>query len=84
MALLTGDARAATVVAKTDVECYRLDRASFQELLAGRPEIVDEIERVMGGRRGDLDTARQAFTETPEPAEAELRLVGKLRRFLGM
>ena len=37
MALLTGDARAATVVAKTDVECYRLDRASFQELLAGRP-----------------------------------------------
>ena len=37
----------------------------------------------MGGRRGDLDTARQAFTETP-PAEAELRLVGKLRRFLGM
>ena len=83
MALLTGDARAATVVAKTDVECYRLDRASFQELLAGRPEIVDEIQRVMGGRRGDLDTARQAFTETP-PAEAELRLVGKLRRFLGM
>src|SRR5688572_29660593 len=32
MALLTGDARAATVVAKTDVECYRLDRASFQEI----------------------------------------------------
>lgn len=84
MALLTGDARAATVVAKTDVECYRLDRASFQELLAGRPEIVEEIKRVMGGRSGDLDTARQAFTDAPTPAEAELRLVGKLRRFLGM
>jgi len=82
MALLTGDARAATVVAKTDVECYRLDRASFQELLAAKPEIGEEIKRVMGGRRGDLDTARQAFAVAPPVAEAELRLVSRIRRFL--
>ena len=82
MALLTGDARAATVVAKTDVECYRLDRASFQELLAGKPQIADEIGRVMGGRRGDLDSARQAFTVAPT-AEAEIRLVSRIRRFFG-
>ena len=37
MALITGEARTATVMAKTDVECYRLDRASFQELLLGAP-----------------------------------------------
>lgn len=82
MALLTGDARAATVIAKTDVECYRLDRASFQELLARKPQIADEIGRVMGGRRGDLDSARQAFTVAPT-AEAEIRLVSRLRRFFG-
>src|SRR5918992_2353226 len=29
MALTSGEARSATVMAKTDVECYRLDRASF-------------------------------------------------------
>ena len=84
MALLTGDARAATVVAKTDVECYRLDRASFQDLLSGKPEIADAIKRVMGGRRGDLDTARQAFDTAPPPAEAEVRLVSRIRRFFGM
>jgi CRP-like cAMP-binding protein len=82
MALLTGDARAATVVAKTDVECYRLDRASFQELLARKSQIADEIRRVMGGRRGDLDSARQAFTVAPT-AEAEVRLVSRLRRLFG-
>jgi len=82
MALLTGDARAATVVAKTDVECYRLDRASFQELLATKLEIGEEIKRVMGGRRGDLDTARQAFAVAPPTAEAEVRLSTKIRRFL--
>lgn len=83
MALLTGDARAATVLAKTDVECYRLDRASFQELLAGKPQIAEEIGRVMGGRRGDLDSARQAFTGVPPTAEAEVRLVSRIRRFFG-
>src|SRR5690606_38443075 len=33
MALFAGDARHATVIAKTDVECYRLDHASVQGLL---------------------------------------------------
>jgi len=84
MALLTGDARAATVVAKTDVECYRLDRASFQELLVGKPQITEEIKRVMGGRRGDLESARQAFAVAAPVAEAEVRLVSKIRRFFGM
>jgi CRP-like cAMP-binding protein len=84
MALLTGDARAATVVAKTDVECYRLDRASFQELVAGKPQIAEEIRRVMGGRRGDLESARQAFTVAEPAAEPEVRLVSRIRRLLGL
>lgn len=84
MALITGDARTATVVAKTDVECYRLDRASFQELLLARPELSEEIKRVMGGRRGDLERARQTFSSAAPPAEAEPRLVSRIRRFFGM
>jgi len=84
MALITGDARTATVVAKTDVECYRLDRASFQEFLLGRAEISEDITRVMGGRRGDLERVRQAFATTVPVAEAEVRLATKIRRFFGM
>jgi CRP-like cAMP-binding protein len=84
MALLSGDARSATVVAKTDVECYRLDRASFQELLADKPQIAEEIKRVMGGRRGDLESARQAFAVTAPSAEAEVRFVSRIRRLLGL
>jgi CRP-like cAMP-binding protein len=84
MALVSGEARSATVMAKTDVECYRLDRASFQELVLGRPEISEEIKRVMGGRRGDLERVRQAFSDAPAEAEAEVRLSTKIRRFFGM
>ncbi len=84
MALLTGDARAATVVAKTDVECYRLDRASFQELLVGKPQIAEEITRVVGGRRGDLESAQKAFAITGPVADAEVRFATRIRRFFGM
>jgi CRP-like cAMP-binding protein len=84
MALVSGEARSATVIAKTDVECYRLDRASFQELLAGRPEIAEEVKRVVGARNPDLERARAAFALTGngerdvEPAT----LMGRLQRFL--
>jgi CRP-like cAMP-binding protein len=84
MALLTGDTRAATVVAKTDVECYRLDRASFQELLLARPEIENEIRKVIGGRKGDLESARQAFTGVAPEADADVRFATRIRRFFGM
>jgi small-conductance mechanosensitive channel/CRP-like cAMP-binding protein len=84
MALLSGDARSATVVAKTDVECYRLDRASFQELLATRPEIVEEVARIAGARKPDLDQARETYAALkPAPdAVSQNGLVSRLRGFL--
>src|SRR5512140_1294374 len=40
MGMLTGEARRATVVALTAVECYRLDKAGFAQVLRQRPEIA--------------------------------------------
>jgi small-conductance mechanosensitive channel len=84
MALISGEARGATVVAKTDVECYRLDRASFQELIGARPEIAEEVKRVMGVRSPDLERARTASALAGEGGrEAEQRgLFDRLQRFL--
>jgi len=85
MALLTGDARAATVIAKTDVECYRLDRTSFQALLLARPGIAEQMSRVIGTRRSDLERAHETFTGPAGPgAEAPTDLLGRIRRFLGL
>ena len=85
MALLTGDARSATVVAKTDVECYRLDGKSFQGLLLRRPEIAEAIARVIGARRPDLEKVREAFAAHPGPVAAEQAdLLGRIRRFFGI
>jgi small-conductance mechanosensitive channel/CRP-like cAMP-binding protein len=83
MSLLSGNTRSATVVAKTDVECYRLDRATFQELLGSRPEISAEVKRIAGTRKPELDLAREAFANAPiEANEREQgRLLRGIRRF---
>lgn len=85
MALLTGDARSATVVAKSDVECYRLDRASFQGLLLSRPEIAEGMSRVISSRRPELDKVREAFATQPPTAPVESAdLLKKIQRFFGL
>jgi CRP-like cAMP-binding protein len=84
MALISGDARAATVIAKTDVECYRLDRASFQALLLQRPGLADEISKVISSRRGGLEQVRGASAEPPHPAERPQDLLARIRRFFGI
>ena len=83
MALLSGDARSATVIAKTDVECYRLDRAAFQALLGARPELAEEVKRMVSSRNSDLEHVRQAAAAAGDGSR-DIRtpnLLGRLRRF---
>jgi CRP-like cAMP-binding protein len=57
MGLMTGAPRAASVIAKTDVECYRLDKEVFEDILRARPAIVDEITHILVTRKAELDAA---------------------------
>ncbi|HEX5091993.1 MAG TPA: mechanosensitive ion channel family protein [Burkholderiales bacterium] len=86
MGLLAGDSRNATVIAKTDVECYRLDRASFQALLLARPELAQEVSKVVASRTPELETARAEAAQAPElPAEAaEPALLERIQKFFGL
>jgi len=58
MALMTGAPREATVVALDDVECLRLDRDDFKEILALRPELAKEISLILAQRRVELVAVR--------------------------
>jgi CRP-like cAMP-binding protein len=86
MGLLAGEARYATVVAKTDVECYRLDKAAFQGLLLDRPEIAAEVSRIVGSRKTDLEQARESFAYIggDSSGEKQARLLGRIRSFFGL
>jgi CRP-like cAMP-binding protein len=86
MALFAGDVRQATVVAKTDVECYRLDRASVQGLLLSRPQIAEHVSRIVGSRRSSIDHAQEEYaaTATSTPAERQVDMLARIRRFFGL
>lgn len=84
MGLMTGEPRSATVIARSDVECYRLDKASFASIIQSRPALAEEISHVMASRRGGLDSARQALDEQAHGthvAQRESEMLRKIRRF---
>jgi CRP-like cAMP-binding protein len=64
MGLLTGAPRVASVIAKTDVECYRIDKDVVEELLRARPGIAEEVSHILVTRRAELDAAMQNIDAT--------------------
>ncbi|MFN2533333.1 MAG: mechanosensitive ion channel family protein [Pyrinomonadaceae bacterium] len=63
MGLMTGAPRTATVIALTDVECYRLDKETFKATLQRRPEIARDVSTVLAKRRVELEAAKEELTE---------------------
>jgi small-conductance mechanosensitive channel len=85
MALMTGAPRSASVYAKTDVTCYRLDSQSFQDLLHNRPEIAEDMSRIITERRKLMAEATAGRDvpgiASPEPSHLLLK---KIKDFFGM
>jgi small-conductance mechanosensitive channel/CRP-like cAMP-binding protein len=63
MGMMTGEPRTATVVALTNVECYRLDKEAFHDILQRRPEIAEDISMLLAQRRVELEAAREGLNE---------------------
>jgi CRP-like cAMP-binding protein len=68
MALLSGDARTATVRTTMPTELYSLSRADFLTLLDRDPVLRRAVEETIAGRRRALAEATHARQETPSGA----------------
>lgn len=87
MSLMTGSPRVATVIARTDVECYRLDKDAFEEILLARPSIAEEVAHVLVTRRAELDSALQNLDEETLHQEIDHRhneVLATVKRFFGL
>jgi small-conductance mechanosensitive channel/CRP-like cAMP-binding protein len=87
MSLLTGERRSATVVALTAVECYRLDKSAFQELMVKRPELAGTIADVLARRRLELgaaqmDLGQKAQSERLRATQGDI--LKTIRNFFGL
>ena len=87
MGLLTGAPRSASVVAKTDVECYRIDNDVVEELLHARPSIAEEISHILVTRRAELDIALQNLDATgphKDLSQQRSEILATIKRFFSL
>ncbi len=87
MGMMTGAPRSASVVAKTDVECYRLDKDIFEEILRARPIIAEEMTNILVSRRAELDNALHDIgTENAQKEISRQRseILDTIKRFFGL
>lgn len=87
MGLMTGEPRSASVVAKTDVECYRLDKEVFEDILKARPSIAEEITNVLVTRRAELESAMQSLDATAKHKDLFLQhneILATIKRFFSL
>lgn len=69
MSLMTGEARQATVTARTYVNCYVLDKAGFQETLERRPELADTFAQLLAARKQELTALHDNVAAMPVAVE---------------
>ena len=61
MGMMTGEKRTADVVARSEVECLRLDKQGFQSIIQARPEIATAISETLASRRVELIAMREGL-----------------------
>ncbi|OHC63323.1 MAG: mechanosensitive ion channel protein MscS [Rhodocyclales bacterium GWA2_65_19] len=87
MGMMTGAPRSASVLAQTDVECYRVDKEMFAELMHARPGIAEEVSHVLVARRAQLDSALHNLDEESLHKEIHHRhgeVLATIRQFFGL
>ncbi len=87
MALMTGERRSATVVALTGVECYRLDKEAFEEVIRHSPAIAEPMAEILARRRLELEAVKGDLDQEAQRrrlAAAKVDLLGKIRSFFGL
>ncbi len=85
MGMMTGAPRRATVTARTDLECYRLDKAGFADIIRSRPSIAEDLSRVLAEREGGLVQASDAARADAANVKARsATLLERVRGFFGL
>ncbi|MEO7105333.1 MAG: cyclic nucleotide-binding domain-containing protein, partial [Rhodoferax sp.] len=81
MGMLTGEARTASVIAVTAVDCFRLDKAGFAKVMQLRPEIATEMTSIVAARNAERGVL---MAKAGQPAISNDDLLGRIRKFFAL
>ena len=85
--LLTGEPRNASAIAISRVDCYRLDKAGLEGIMAGHPDLAEDMSVVMAHRQIEHDMVREKLgMEAARLREAESgqQMLMRIRKFFGL
>jgi CRP-like cAMP-binding protein len=84
--VMTGERRRQTMVARTDVLCYRLDQATVEEVIRSRPEIAEAIADILWRRDVQIHEFVARFAEAGVDLQSPPKagMLDKIRGFLGL
>jgi CRP-like cAMP-binding protein/small-conductance mechanosensitive channel len=81
MGMMTGEPRRATITAKSDLECYRLDKTGFEQVLRTRTDIALEMSRILAAREAErLGYVEKAGAEMRRAARGD-DILARIRSF---
>jgi len=87
MGMMTGEPRSASVIATSDVECYRLDKEAFAGIMQARPSLAEEITHILVERRAQMDSVLHHMdgqTSRQETSSQQNELLLNVKRFFGL
>ncbi len=85
MGLMTGAPRAATVVAGSDAECYRLDKASFEDIIHERQAIAESMAQILAQRQHAYGETQEAFRKEQHlPVAQRADILQRIRDFFSL
>lgn len=89
LGLMTGAPRRATVIATSDMEAYRLDKAGFEHIIRARPELAEGISAILERRLSHFQALETGYAEDKPGHSAsqgsEVAALGKkIREFFGL
>lgn len=80
MGLMTGEPRRASVTARTDAECYRIDKKNFEYIMQSRPELADAFASIITERNKQLVAVQQEAQPVDHERQKE-KLLANIRKF---
>ena len=87
MGLLTGQPRTATIVAESEVLCYRLDKAGFEAIIRARPDLAQSLSQTVAERQAANDATLASLSKEARARATGTRvneLVRRIQQFFGL
>lgn len=83
LGMMTGEACNVTITARTNAECYRIDKKTFEHILQERPALASELARIIAERSAEWSRAQSsdAANQARPEALSQASVLGRIRKF---